>query len=116
MENKEKMQNEVYTPMKELKERFYASKTQDEWDGCKKELTALLDKAKEMMTEDFYPKYKQGVIDSISKMYTFKEKYFSKKQYVAQPKQSFIFREDEGKSFARLCNALAEYIEKKLQN
>lgn len=102
--------------MKELKEKFYNTKTQSEWDECKKELTALLDKAKEMMTEDFYPKYKQGVIDSILKMYTFKEKYFAKKQYVAQPKQSFILREDEGRAFVRLANALADYIEKKLQD
>lgn len=116
MSNKETLQNEVYTPLKELKDKFYNAKTQDEWDNYKKELTVLFDRAKELMTPEFFEKYRQGTIDVIAKMYTFKEKYFNKPKFTPQPKQSYIFREDEGKSFIRLCNALADFFNAKLEN
>lgn len=103
----------VYDRVKNLKQRFYETKTQEEWDECKKELVTVLDEAKELMTPDFFPKYRQGIVDSIAKIYSYKEKQFNKKQFVPQPKQSYIFREDEGQSFSRLCNALADFLEKK---
>lgn len=105
----------VYDRVKNLKQRFYETKTQEEWDECKKELVTVLDEAKGLMTPDFFPKYKQGVVDAVAKMWTFKEKFFQqqgqKKQYPV--KSSFIFREDEGQAFSRLCNALADFLEKK---
>lgn len=105
----------VYDRVKNLKDRFYQTKNQDEWEECKKELIPLLDEAKGLMTPDFYPKYKQGVVDSIAKMWAFKEKYFQQQgqKKVFPVKSSFIFREDEGQSFSRLCNALADFFEKK---
>ena len=107
MENKERLQA-VYDRVKNLKDRFYASKNQSEWDECKKELVAVLDEAKALMTPDFYPKYKQGVVDSVAKMWTFKEKYFQqqgqKKQY--QPKVTYLFQPE-------LAQALTAYIKLK---
>lgn len=109
---------EVYAKIKEIKDRFYNSKSQSEWDETKKELVEELSIAEKLMSPDFYPKYKQGVVDSVSKMYSYKQKWFEqqeqgqKKQWPV--KQSYILRENEGLAFTRLCNALADYLEKKL--
>lgn len=98
----------IYDRVKNLKDRFYQTKTQDEWDECKKELVTVLDEAKELMTPDFYPKYKEGVVATISKMWSFKEKYFQqqgqKKQY--QPKVTYLLQDD-------LAAALTKYIQLK---
>lgn len=108
----------IYDRVKNLKDRFYQTKNQEEWDECKKELVTVLDEAKGLMTSDFYPKYKQGVVDSVAKMWTFKEKYFQQQgqKKVFPVKQSYIFREDEGLAFTRLCNALADFFNAKLEN
>lgn len=98
----------IYDRVKNLKDRFYQTKNQEEWDECKKELIPLLDEAKTLMTPDFYPKYKQGVVDAIAKMWTFKEKYFQqqgqKKTY--QPKVTYLLQDE-------LAQALTEYIKLK---
>ena len=98
----------VYDRVKNLKQRFYETKTQEEWDECKKELVTVLDEAKGLMTSDFFPKYKQGVVDSVAKMWTFKEKYFQqqgqKKQY--QPKVTYLLQPE-------LAEALTKYIQLK---
>ena len=98
----------IYDRVKNLKDRFYATKTQQDWDECKKELIPLLDEAKGLMTPDFFPKYKQGVVDAIAKMWTFKEKYFQqqgqKKTY--QPKVTYLLQDE-------LAQALTEYIKLK---
>lgn len=116
MQDKETLQKEIYTPAKELKDKFYNAKTIDEWHQCKEELKTLLEKISEpLMTTDFATSYKKNLVDAIAKMWKYKEPYFNKlenkKQF--QPKQSFIFRENEGEAFTRLCNALADYLEKK---
>lgn len=107
---------EVYAKIKEIKDRFYNSKSQAEWDETKKELVEELGIAEKLMSQDFYLKYKHGVVDTVSKMYSFKQKWFEqqgqKKQWPV--KQSYIFRENEGEAFTRLCNTLADYLEKKL--
>lgn len=107
MENKEKLQA-VYDRVKNLKDRFYASKDQSEWDECKKELIPLLDEAKALMTPDFYPKYKQGVVDSVAKMWTYKEPYFNKQQTKKQfqPKVTYLLQDD-------LADALTKFIQLK---
>lgn len=115
MTGKETLNEKVYKPIKDLKQKMYDSKDQQEWDNCKEELKVLFNTAQSMMDKNFYEKYKQGIVDSISKMYTFKEKQFNKKQFIAQPKQSYIFREGaESEAFVRLCNAISAYLEKKI--
>lgn len=109
MVDKQVMQERVYTPMTELKNKFFQTKNQEEWDNCKVELKELLELAKELMDSEFYEKYKKGVVDSIAKMFTFKEKYFSKfkgekKMFTPAPK--YIFQDD-------LATALADYIKLK---
>lgn len=105
----------IYDRVKNLKDRFYQTKSQDEWDECKKELIPLLDEAKGLMTSDFYPKYKQGVVDSITKMWAFKEKYFQQQgqKKVFPAKQSYIFREDEGQKIIEFLDTLNKVLKKK---
>ena len=71
------------------------------------------------MDKTFYEQYRDGVNASILKMYEFKKKYFEqggKKRFVAQPKVSYIFREDEGQAFIGLCNALTNYLNWRVEN
>lgn len=110
------LNEKVYEPMRQLKQKFYDSKTQDEWDGLKEELKSLLNTAKESMDTEFYEKYSKGVIDSIAKMRAFKERQFNKTKFTPQPKQSYIFRPEEGESFIKLANALAEFFTNKIKS
>ena len=116
MSDKETMQTEVYDKVKDVKNRFYNSKTQDEWNKIKEDYKVVMAKAKELMTPEFYENYNKGVQDAIAKIYSYKEKQFNKKQFVAQPKQSYIFREDEGQAFIGLCNALTNYLNWRVEN
>lgn len=95
MTDKATMQEQVYDPMKTLKERFYGAKTQSEWDSAKEELKTLLSTASGLMDEKFFEKYKKGVVDSISKMYQYKEKQFNRKQFQSQPKLMFSKETDD---------------------
>lgn len=104
MTDRNVLDEKVYNPIRDLKNRFYQSKTQDEWEKCKTELKTLLPVAQELMDADFYTKFKDGVVQSIEKMYGFKQKLWNKPQYPV--KQSYIFQDN-------LANALAKYIELK---
>ena len=101
MENKETMQTEVYDKVKDVKNRFYNAKTQDEWNQIKEDYKVVMAKAKELMTPEFYEKYNKGVQDSIAKIYGYKEKQFNKKQF--QPKVTYLLQPE-------LAQALTEYL------
>ena len=103
MASKETMQTEVYDKVKDVKNRFYNAKTQDEWDAIKEDYKAVMAKAKELMTPEFYKQYNKGVQDAIAKIYSYKEKQFNKAKFIPQPKVSYIFQDN-------LADALAEYI------
>ena len=75
MTDKDTLQSDIYTPAKQLKDRFYAAQTMEEWNACKEELKTLLEKIDEpLMTSDFATKYKKNLVDAIAKMWKFKEK------------------------------------------
>ena len=104
--SKEQLYEQVYQPIKDLKEAFYNSKTPEEWEQLKDHLVELLAKAEDVMDKDFYPKYKEGVVASIKKMYDSKVKYWEKqKQGKPQftPKKSYLLQDE-------LAEALTEYI------
>lgn len=106
MSDKETMQTEVYDKVKDIKNRFYNAKTQDEWNQIKEEYKVVMAKAKELMTPEFYEKYNKGVQDSIAKIYSYKEKQFNKKQFIAQPKVTYLLQDD-------LAAALTKFIQLK---
>jgi adenosylmethionine-8-amino-7-oxononanoate aminotransferase len=102
---------QVYAPIRDLKQKFYECQSNDEWQELKKQLKTVLALAKENMDEKFYDQYSQGVINSITKIYGYKQKQFNKaekKQFT--PKSSYIFREAEGEAFIKLANALTEFL------
>ena len=114
MSDKDEINAKVYQPIKELKQKMYECKTQDSWDEYKGQLLELFKVAESMMDKSFYDKYRQGIVDSIAKIYSYKEKQFNKKQFVAQPKQSYIFREDEGQAFIKLCETFSQFLQQKM--
>ena len=105
MSDKETMQTEVYDKIKDIKNRFYNSKTQDEWNQIKEEYKIVMAKAKELMTPEFYEKYNKGVQDAIAKIYGSKEKQFNKAK-VFTPKVTYLLQDD-------LAAALTKYIQLK---
>ena len=114
MTNQDEINAKVYQPIKELKQKMYECKTQDSWDEYKGQLLELFKVAESMMDKNFYEKYRQGIVDSITKIYGYKEKQFNKKQFVPQPKQSYIFREDEGQAFIKLCETFSQFLQQKM--
>lgn len=113
MTNKPEVQK-IYDDVKTIKNGFYNAKNETEWQTLKSQLTTTLDEAKKVLTPDFYEKYREGVVQSISKIYEYKKAHtFNKKQSV---KTSYIFREDEGQAFIRLCNTISDVLQKKFGN
>lgn len=110
------VKTQIYEPIKQLKQRFYECQSNDDWQKLKEELKSLLALAKENMDAKFYEQYSQGIINSITKIYSYKEKQFNKPQYKAQPKQSYIFRPEEGEAFIKLANALADFLTIKIKS
>ena len=106
---------QVYAPIRDLKQKFYECQSNDEWQELKKQLKALLTTAKESMDEAFYEKYSQGVINTITKIYGYKQKQFNKadKKFQPQPKQSYIFREAEGQKIIEFLDTLNKVLKKK---
>lgn len=102
---------QVYAPIRVLKQKFYQCQSNDEWQELKKQLKTLLALAKENMDENFYDQYSQGVINTITKIYGYKQSFFNKqekKQFT--PKSSYILRPEEGEAFIKLANALTEFL------
>lgn len=109
MSSKETLEKEIYTPAKELKDKFYNAKTIEDWNACKEELKTLLPKIDEpLMTTDFATSYKKNLVDSIAKMWKYKEPYFNKQQNKKQfqPKVTYLLQDD-------LAAALTKYIQLK---
>ena len=55
------------------------------------------------------------VVEQIKKLHDTKKAWFEKQK--SRPnitKTNYIFREEEGRAFARLCDAIATYLEKKV--
>lgn len=114
MTNQEEINAKVYQPIKELKQKMYECKTQDSWDEYKGQLLELFKVAESMMDKNFYDKYRQGIVDSITKIYSYKESFFKKqekKQY--QPKVNYIFREAEGLKIIEFLDTLNKVLKKK---
>lgn len=90
-----------------LLDELYKTRTKDEWDA---QLQKIRDYAKNVCPEDkeYWVEWVKGRTD---KMKSFKEKYWSKPQY--PKKESYIFREDEGKAFINLCNSISNYLKTK---
>ena len=111
---KSQLDETVYKPIGALKQKFYECQSNDEWQNLKAELKALLSTAKESMDATFYEKYSQGVINTITKIYSYKQSFFKKqekKQY--QPKVNYIFREAEGLKIIEFLDTLNKVLKKK---
>jgi bisphosphoglycerate-independent phosphoglycerate mutase (AlkP superfamily) len=111
MSDKETMQTEVYDKVKDIKNRFYNAKTQDEWNQIKEEYKVVMAKAKELMTPEFYEKYNKGVQDSIAKIYSYKEKQFNKKQF--QPKVTYLLQDETSQKLTEFLDVLIKVLKKK---
>lgn len=112
--NNAQINEQVYAPIRDLKQKFYECQSNDEWQELKKQLKALLATAKEAMDAKFYDQYSQGVINSITKIYGYKQKQFNKaekKQFT--PKSSYIFREAEGQKIIEFLDTLNKVLKKK---
>lgn len=76
---------------KQWQEDFRAWYGQNEWNDWEKNL----------------------IKEQLTKLNEQKEAYFSKlKQHPTIVRNNFIFREEEGQAFTRLCNALADALER----
>ena len=105
MTNQDEINAKVYQPIKELKQKMYECKTQDSWDEYKGQLLELFKVAESMMDKSFYTKYRQGIVDSITKIYSYKQKQFNKAK-VFTPKVTYLLQDD-------LAQALTKYIQLK---
>ena len=105
MSDKDEINAKVYQPIKELKQKMYECKTQDSWDEYKGQLLELFKVAESMMDKSFYDKYRQGIVDSIAKIYSYKQKQFNKAK-VFTPKVTYLLQDD-------LAQALTKFIQLK---
>lgn len=111
--NNAQINEQVYAPIRDLKQKFYECQSNDEWQELKKQLKVVLATAKESMDAKFYDQYSQGVINSITKIYGYKQKQFNKAEKKFTPKQSYIFREAEGQKIIEFLDTLNKVLKKK---
>lgn len=104
--SKDDLQVKIYTPIQQLKDAFYQAKSEQEWNDLKEQLVEILAYAEDVMDAEFYAKYKEGVVNSIKKMYEFKVKYWKKnsEKKAYTPKKTYLLQDD-------LAAALTKYIE-----
>lgn len=96
-----------WTEFNAMKDAGWKTKTLQEYNEWK-------EKVKEWYANQELTDWdKEQIKKQLEKINENKQAYFNKPQFKGQPKQSYIFREDEGQAFTRLCNALATYLEKK---
>lgn len=106
MANKPEVQK-FYDDIKKLKDSFYNCNEQSQWDELKTQLTTTLEEGKKVLTPDFYKQYRDGVVQSIAKIYTYKQKMWEKKKQFT-PKKTYLLQDE-------LAEALTAYIKLKTQ-
>ena len=91
-------------------DEMYKAKTQDEWESEMKKLIPLKADAQKNGWTDWL----EAVQKRVDKQRQFKQPYWEKMKNrpVFQAKQSYIFREDEGKAFISLCEAIVKHLDK----
>lgn len=110
--DRETLQEVVYKPMKDLKQKFYECDCPECWDELKVELKSLFDKAKEMMSADFYKKYRDGIVASIEKIYTYKKKKWDKKQQFT-PKKTYLLQDETSEKLNEFLDVVIKVLKKK---
>lgn len=103
----------VYGPMRELRQKFYESKNQEEWNELKIQLKSLFEVAQQNMDSEFYGKYHDGVVNSIQKIYTFKEKTWNKQPKQFQPKITYLLQDETSQKLTEFLDVLIKVLKKK---
>ena len=96
-----------FTIFNEWKTKAFQTKTEQEYKQWQEDFRAWYGQ------NEWNDWEKNLIKEQLTKLNEQKEAYFSKqKQHPTILKNNFIFREEEGKAFTRLCNALADLLEK----
>lgn len=92
-----------------LKQDAFSCKTEEQWQTVKHRYEEMV----ETYDEETRKYFKEKTVPQLQTLYERKKAYWEKqKQHPQIVKNNFIFREEEGQAFTRLCNALAELLEK----
>lgn len=92
-----------------LKQEAFSTKTEQEWETVKARYKEMVDFYEGETRETF----KEKTVPQLQALYEKKKAYWDKqKQHPIIQKNNFILRPEEGVAFARLCNALADFLEK----
>lgn len=90
-----------------MKNKAFQTKTEEEYRQWQKDFRVWYAQ-NEWWNEQTFANEEQ-----LTKLNEQKESYFSKlKQHPVIQKNNYILREEEGKAFARLCNVLADVLER----
>ena len=93
-----------WTNFNELKKKAWKTNSQDEWDQVKAEYRTMFERYDEETRPYFKEKTAQQLADILEK----KKPQWGRPKFA--PKESYIFREEEGKAFIALATALADYL------
>ena len=98
-----------------LLNELYAEKDEENYNEKLKELEPI----GQELPVDLYKEWRAYVKDRVNKQLEYKRRFWDKtKKNIGGKtwpvKSSFIFREDEGKAFIALANAITKYINSKI--
>ena len=110
--DRETLQEVIYSPIKDLKQKFYECSCPECWDELKVELKDLFEKAKGMMDEKFYETYRSGVVKSIEKIYGYKKKKWDKKPQFT-PKKTFLLQDETSEKLNEFLDVVIKVLKKK---
>ena len=96
-----------YQKIQGLKDELFQSKTEEAFNEVLEKLGEAVN-ADPTLSDTYKEKLRGYVKNLRTKKQEYWKKFANKPTYT--PKSSFIFREEEGKAFVQLCNALAAYL------
>jgi len=103
------MTDEKWKTLQGLKDELFRTKDEASFNEAVNKIGAFV--KENDMTEAQKQKLRDYTNNLKQKKKDWWEKQMNKPAYT--PKSSYIFREDEGKAFVQLCNALAAYLTQK---
>lgn len=96
-----------YQKIQGLKDELFQSKTEEAFNEVLEKLGEAVN-ADPTLSDTYKEKLRGYVKNLRTKKQEYWKKFANKPAYA--PKSSFIFREEEGKAFIGLCNALTAYL------
>lgn len=103
---------DIWGSINQYKQSLWKAQNKADFEAALGELRNYTKEVKKTLTKEDFEFLCKNVKEQVEGITAKKEEWFKKNsgQHPVINKTSYIFREDEGKAFVKLCTALADYL------